>query len=195
MVFWATIRRKSESCKSTWTIKLWWYSSLVIWKNRFFCIFLRAYTLRKLKNFIDFRFLHVCVQSTSDFVSKISEMSEKIIVDVDRLLLIPKVKKSSILAKYIRKFFPMLLKPKEVYLRPFLSSLSILKICKQNFMYFWHKHIEIKPNFSYRGGSGNPGHSWHWINCTLCENKLTFFSFRIVPKCNFKDMDSYLSSA
>ena len=52
--------------------------------------------LRKLANLIDFRFLHVCVQSAYNFVSKISGMLEKIKTDVDRLLLVSKLKKISI---------------------------------------------------------------------------------------------------
>ena len=41
------------------------------------------------------------------------------------------------------------MKPKVVYLRPFLSSLSFRKFWKQNFVYFGHKHVETGPNCSY----------------------------------------------
>ena len=53
-------------------------------------------------------------------------MVSKIKTDVDRLLFVSKTKKSSILAKYI-KFCFVLLKPKVVYLRPFLFSLAFAK--------------------------------------------------------------------
>ena len=69
-----------------------------------------------------------------NFVNKISQISEKIELDVDKLLLISKVKKSSISAKYIGKVFS-LLKSKIVYLRPFSSSLTFTKFCKKNSMY------------------------------------------------------------
>ena len=61
--------------------------------------------LRKLANFIDFRFLHVCVQSAYNFFFKFWEMIETIKTDVDRLLLVSKFKKSSIVKKYIENFF------------------------------------------------------------------------------------------
>ena len=81
--------------------------------------------LRKIANFIDIKFLHVCVENTSNFVIKIWEMAEKIKTDVDRLLLVSKLENTSILAKYIQKCF--LSKLKIVYLCPFLSSLSFPK--------------------------------------------------------------------
>ena len=103
--------------------------------------------LRKLANLIDFRFHHVCVQSAWTFLPKIWEKLEKIKTDVDRLLLVSKLKKSSILAKYIRKFV-FIIKTKVVYLHPFLSFLPFLKFRKQHFMYFGHKHVETGPNCS-----------------------------------------------
>ena len=75
-------------------------------------------------------------------------MVEKIKTDVDRLLLVLKLKKSSILSKYIGIFFSFL-KAKVVYLRPFLSSLPFPKFKKQKFLYFGQKHIETGPNFSH----------------------------------------------
>ena len=53
-------------------------------------------------------------------------MVEKIKTDVDRLLLVKKLKNSSILEKYIGKFCS-LSKPKVVNLRPFLSFLLFPK--------------------------------------------------------------------
>ena len=50
----------------------------------------------KLANFIDFRFLHVYVQSTSIFVFKIQEIIEKLKTDIDKLQRISKMKKTSI---------------------------------------------------------------------------------------------------
>ena len=41
-----------------------------------------------------------------------------------------------------KKFF-LLLKPKVVHLRPFLSSLPFSKFRKENLMYFSHKHVDI----------------------------------------------------
>ena len=52
--------------------------------------------LRKLANLIDIRFLHVCVYSTENFMSKIWEMLEKLKTDVDRLLMISKLKKTAL---------------------------------------------------------------------------------------------------
>ena len=75
-------------------------------------------------------------------------MVEKIKTDVDRLLLVSKLQKSSILAKYIGTFVS-LLKSNVVNLHPFLSSLKFLNFWKQHFMYFGHKHVEIKPIFSH----------------------------------------------
>ena len=60
---------------------------------------------KKLEKFIDFRFLNFCVQSVWNFVSEISEMLEKTKMNVKRLLLVWKFKKSSILTKYIKDFF------------------------------------------------------------------------------------------
>ena len=68
-------------------------------------------------------------------------MLEKIETDVDRLILVSKLKKSSILAKYIEHFFSFS-KPKVVYLRPFSSFLLFLKSWKQHFVYFAHKPVE-----------------------------------------------------
>ena len=72
--------------------------------------------LRKLANFLDFVFLHICVQSASNFVFKLCEIVEKMKTGVDRLLFVSKMKISSILGKYIEKFC-LISKPKVVYLR------------------------------------------------------------------------------
>ena len=74
-------------------------------------------------------------------------MVDKIKTDVDRLLLVSKMKKSSISQNISTNFFS-LLKPKVVYLRPFLSYLPFSKFWKQNFMYFGYKHVETGPNSS-----------------------------------------------
>ena len=47
----------------------------------------------KLENLIDFIFLHVCVESTKNFLFKIWETVEKMKTDVDRLILVSKFKK------------------------------------------------------------------------------------------------------
>ena len=75
-------------------------------------------------------------------------MVEKRKADVDTLLMVLKLKKSSILSKYIGHFFSFL-KPKVVYLRPFLSSLSFPKFWKQKLTYFGHKHVATGSNFSH----------------------------------------------
>ena len=62
-------------------------------------------------------------------------MAEKIEADLDKLLLVSKMKNKFNFTKYIKKIFS-LLKPKVVYLRPFLCSLPFPKFWKQNFMYF-----------------------------------------------------------
>ena len=72
--------------------------------------------LSKLANFIDFGFLDVYVQSPWNFVFKIRKIVEKLKMDVDRLLLVSKLKKSSNLGIYIEKFVSIL-KPKVVYVR------------------------------------------------------------------------------
>ena len=74
-------------------------------------------------------------------------MVDKIKTDVDRLLLVSKMKKSPISQNITTNFFS-LSKPKVAYLRPFLS-LPFTKFWKQNFVYFEHKHIETRPNFSH----------------------------------------------
>ena len=61
-------------------------------------------------------------------------MAEKIKTDVDRLLLISKLKKSFRHILLNLKLFPIL-KSKVVYLRPFLFSLPFPKFSKENFMY------------------------------------------------------------
>ena len=89
------------------------------------------------------QFLHVCVQNTWAFVFKICQMVEKIKTDVDKLLLILKMKKNF---QYIlvKLNFISISKPKVVYLRPFLSSLPLPKLLKQDFIYFSHKHVETE---------------------------------------------------
>ena len=69
-------------------------------------------------------------------------------MDVDRPLLVSKMKTSLILAKYTDIFFSIL-KPKVVYLRSFLSFLTFPKFLKQNFKHFWHKHVETGLNCSH----------------------------------------------
>ena len=61
--------------------------------------------LGKLANLIDFKFLHVCVQNTKNSDLKIWEMVEKIKTDVDRQLLVSKLKKMFNFSNIYRKFF------------------------------------------------------------------------------------------
>ena len=75
-------------------------------------------------------------------------MVENMKTDIDRLLLVSKLIKSSILLKYIGNFFSFS-NPKVVYIRPFLSSLPFPKFWKENFMYFSHKRVETGPNCSH----------------------------------------------
>ena len=90
--------------------------------------------LRKLASFIDFRFLHVCVQNTENFVFEIWEMVEKIKTDIDRQFFICQIKKSSILSTSIGKLF-RLSKLKVVYVIFICSSIS--QISKTKFSVFW----------------------------------------------------------
>ena len=80
-------------------------------------------------------------------VHKILGKLDKIKTDVDRLLLVSKLTKCSILAKYIGTFF-FIVKTKSIY-RPFLSFLPFLKFWKKRFIYFGHKHVETGANYSY----------------------------------------------
>ena len=73
-------------------------------------------------------------------------MVETIKTDVDRPLLVSKLKRSSIFKKSIRNFL-LLSKPRLVYLDPLISSLPFFKFSKQNVMYFGVKHVETRPNF------------------------------------------------
>ena len=54
------------------------------------------------------------------------------------------VKRTKILLRRQKKVcqFYIFLRAKVVYLRPFLSSLTLPKFWKQTFMYFRHKHME-----------------------------------------------------
>ena len=92
--------------------------------------------LRKFANFILFGILHVCIQSTLNFVFKLWTIVEKIKTGIDKLLQVSKMKKSSLLGKYIGKFF-LLSKPKVVYLRPFFIISTISKIFKTKCYLFW----------------------------------------------------------
>ena len=65
-------------------------------------------------------------------------------MDVDKLHLLLKMKKSSILENILENLFS-LSKPKVVYLRPFSFSLPFPKL-KKMFMHFGHKHVEAGPN-------------------------------------------------
>ena len=67
-------------------------------------------------------------------------MVEKIKMDVDRLLLVSKLKKGFRYILLKLDFFSTS-NSKVVHLRPFLSSLSFTKFQKQNFVYFRHKHV------------------------------------------------------
>ena len=89
---------------------------------------------RKLANFIDFRFLHVWVLNTKNFLLKIWKMVEKIKTEVDRLLLVSKLKNSSILGKYIGKFFS--LSEKKYSTCVFIFS-HISQILETKFYVFW----------------------------------------------------------
>ena len=82
------------------------------------------------------------------FFSKILEMAEKIKTDVNRLLMVSKMKKSSISQNILTNFCLWSI-PKVVYLRPFLSSLPFSKFWKNFFMYCAHKHVETGPNSSH----------------------------------------------
>ena len=74
-------------------------------------------------------------------------MLEEIKADVDRLLLVPKMEKSLVLAKYIVKFFT-LTKLKVFYLRPFLST-NIFKNLEVKFYVLWTqtKLIQSLPKY------------------------------------------------
>ena len=76
--------------------------------------------IKKLANFIDSRFLHICIQKW-------------------------KWKKVQFLQNVLVHFFK-LSKPEVAYLGPFLSSPSFSKFWKQNCMYFRHKNLETVPN-------------------------------------------------
>ena len=72
-------------------------------------------------------------------------MVEKMKTDADKLLLVLKME------KFFKKYFVKLncfsfSKPNVVYLRLFSSSLPFLKVLKQNFTYFVHKHVEMNNN-------------------------------------------------
>ena len=75
-------------------------------------------------------------------------MFEKIKTNVDRLLLVLKFKKSSILAKYMR--FSFIAKTKSSLSTSVFIFFTFLKLWKQRFMYFGHKHVETGPNYSYK---------------------------------------------
>ena len=75
-------------------------------------------------------------------------MVEKIKTNVDGLLLVQKIEKSSILAKSMENIFS-LSQPKVVYLRPF-SSLPFSKFWKQKLTCFGYKHVETGPSCSYK---------------------------------------------
>ena len=91
--------------------------------------------LRKSANFIDFKFLHVCVQNTLHFDLKILEMVNKIKKDVDKLLLVSKMKKSSILVKYIENFVSVIETKISLSTSVFIFS-TIYQILKTKFCVF-----------------------------------------------------------
>ena len=77
-------------------------------------------------------------------------MVKKVKTEVDRLLLVPKIKESSILAKYIGILL-FLIKTKSslstsVFTRVFIY---FAKFRKQYFMYFGYKGVESEPNYSH----------------------------------------------
>ena len=74
---------------------------------------------RKLANLIGFRFLHVCIQYTENFVFKIWEM-------IGKIKTVKKIERSLILTKLIENTF-LLSKSKVIYLLPFLLSLLFSK--------------------------------------------------------------------
>ena len=92
--------------------------------------------LRKLANFMDIRFLHVCIQITRNLVLKIWKIVEKIKTDVNRLLLISKMKKSSILEKYTEKFVFIIKTKNSPSTSVFIFS-DISQILKTKFDIFW----------------------------------------------------------
>ena len=70
-------------------------------------------------------------------------------MDVYRLLLVSKMKKSSILANYTENLVS-LLKPKVVHLHLFLSFLTFPKFWKLNFIYFGHTlNVETELNWPH----------------------------------------------
>ena len=72
-------------------------------------------------------------------------MVEKIKTDVDRPLLVLKMKtkfRYILLKVNFFKFRNQNLSTKPIYLLSFFPSLTFPKFWKQNFMYFGHKHVE-----------------------------------------------------
>ena len=98
--------------------------------------------LRKLANFIDFRFLHVCVQNTWDFVFKIYKIVKKIKTNVGRLLSISKMTKGSILAKCMEHFFFIIKTKSSLFTSVFIFSTISQILC------ILHKHVETGSNCS-----------------------------------------------
>ena len=92
------------------------------------------------------QFLRVFVQSTPNFVFKLWEIVEKMKTDVDRLLLVSKMKKSSILGKYIRDFL-FIIKTKSSLSTSVFIFVTISQILKTKC--YVHKHVGTGPNCSH----------------------------------------------
>ena len=95
----------------------------------------------ELEIFIDFRFLHVCFQSRKK-VSKFSGMLEKMERGVERLLSVSKLKRSSILAKYIRIFF-FINKNKSSLSTPLFIFSTIFQILVTTFYIFLNTFLNV----------------------------------------------------
>ena len=104
--------------------------------------------LRKLANFIDFKFLHIYVENKWYFLFKIWEMVEKINTDVDiDDFYFEKWKNCNFSKIYGEKFF--ICKSKSsLFTSVFVFFTIFPKLWKQNFINFRRKHIETGPSCS-----------------------------------------------
>ena len=114
-----------------------------------------------------------------NFVFKIWGMVKKIKTDVDRLLLVLKMKNVQF-KQNISELFFSLLKPKVIYLRLFLSSLPSPKFWKQNLMNFEHKHVETGPSCPHELATFHkydmPLRASHWRNFIQCYSSSPFLN-------------------
>ena len=79
---------------------------------------------------------------------------------VCRLFLIWKMKKSSILVKYIRNIFLTMKTKSSLSTSVFIFS-TFSQIKKKNFMYFGHKHVETEPSYSLELATFLKYHRYH----------------------------------